>query len=349
MYIDLRSDTVTLPTREMLNAISEAEFGDDVKKEDITTNKLQDYAAELLGKEDALFVTSGTMGNLVSIMGLTPFRKPELIAESHSHILTSEAGGYAHVAGVALKSIDGIRGEMNPTDVESAIRDPENSHHPRTALICLENTHNAAGGTVIGLDNLAKIREIATKYSIPMHLDGARIFNAAVALGVEPREIAKYFDSVQFCLSKGLSAPFGSLIVGNKEFISRALHMRKILGGGMRQSGLMAAPGLVALKTMIGRLAEEHTTAKILGNGLFEIEEITLDLASVQTNMVRIETRKLDITGIEFVNALKLHGVLAGAQGKYIVRFVTHRHISEEDALKTVELVRETVNEIKRY
>lgn len=349
MYIDLRSDTVTLPTKEMLDAIAEAEFGDDVKKEDITTNKLQEYAAELLGKEDALFVTSGTMGNLVSIMSHTPFRKAELIAESHAHILTSEAGGYAHVAGVALKSIDGIRGVMDPADIESAMRDPENTHHPRTALICMENTHNAAGGTVIGLENMAKIREIASRYSVPMHLDGARIFNAAAALGVEAKEIAQYFDSVQFCLSKGLSAPFGSLIVGSKEFISRALHMRKILGGGMRQSGLMAAPGLVALKTMVGRLGEDHRTAKIIGNGLYEMEELTLDLESVQTNMVRIDTSKLNVTGAEFVNALKSHGVLAGAQGKYIVRFVTHRHISEEDARKAVAMVGETVKELKRY
>lgn len=347
MYIDLRSDTVTLPTKEMLDAIAHAEFGDDVKKEDKTTNELQEYAADLLGKEDALFVTSGTMGNLVSIMSHTPLRKPELIAEAHSHILTSEAGGYANIAGVALKSIDGIRGVMNPSDVELAVRDPENTHHPLTSLICLENTHNAAGGTVIGLDNIAKISEIAKKYSIPMHLDGARIFNAAIALNVQPKEIAKYFDSVQFCLSKGLSAPFGSLIVGSKGFIKQALHMRKILGGGMRQSGLMAAPGLVALKTMISRLAEDHRTAKILGNGLFEIEELSLDLETVQTNMVRIDTEKLNVTGIEFTNALKSHGVLAGAQGRYIVRFVTHRHISEADVRKTINLVKETVKELK--
>jgi threonine aldolase len=345
-YINLRSDTVTLPTKEMIDAIAKAELGDDVKKEDITTNKLEEYAAELLGKEAALFVTSGTMGNLVSIMSNTPFRKSEIIAESHAHIITSEAGGYAHIAGVAMKAIDGDNGALDPDKVENLIRDTENVHHPRTALICMENTHNAAGGTVISLENMEKVRKVADKYGVAMHLDGARIFNAALALNVNAKEIAKYFDSVQFCLSKGLSAPFGSIVVGSKEFIKYATHMRKIVGGGMRQCGIMAAAGYVALTKMTDRLVEDHENAKIIAEGLCNIKGITLDMNTVQTNMVRFDTSKLDITADELINGLKSNGILAGSQGKYIVRFVTHRHISREDAMKTIKLVGDTVNQL---
>lgn len=345
-YIDLRSDTLTLPTKEMIDAISYAELGDDVKKEDKSTNKLEEYAAELLGKEAALFVTSGTMGNLISILTHTPFRKPEIIAEAHSHILTSEGSGYSHVAGVGVKEIEGNKGIINPDDIESNIGYLKNPHHARTALICMENTHNSAGGTVASLENMESIRNIADKYNIPMHLDGARIFNAAVALNVKAKEIAKYFDSVQFCLSKGLSAPFGSLIVGSKEFIYEANHMRKMLGGGMRQSGVMASAGYVALTTMRDRLAEDHENAKIIGEGIYDIEGITLDLDTVQANMIKIDTSKLNVTAERFAEQLKSNGVLAGPQGKYIVRFVTHRHISREDSLKVVKLVLDTVKQL---
>lgn len=261
--------------------------------------------------------------------------------------LPVKGGGYAHIAGVSLKAIDGVNGALDPEKVEGAIRDPENVHHPRTALICMENTHNAAGGTVVGLDNIEKVRKVADKYGVAMHLDGARIFNAALALKVEAREIAKYFDSVQFCLSKGLSAPFGSLVVGSREFIKYAAHMRKILGGGMRQCGIMAAAGYVALTTMVDRMAEDHENARIIGEGLCEIKGITLDINTVQTNMVRFDTSKLNVTADEFVDRLKCNGILAGPQGKYIVRLVTHRHITKEDALRTVKIVEDTVKQLK--
>lgn len=345
-YIDLRSDTLTQPTKEMIDAIAYAELGDDVQKEDKSTNRLEEYAAELMGKEAALFVTSGTMGNLVSLLAHTPFRKAEIIAEAHSHIITSEGSGYAHVAGLGLKAVEGNKGIMNPEDIESKMGDLTNPHHARAALICIENTHNSAGGTVANLDNIESIKNIADRYSLPMHLDGARIFNAAVALNVEAKEIAKFFDSVQFCLSKGLSAPFGSLIVGSKEFIREANHMRKMLGGGMRQSGVMASAGYVALTTMRDRLVEDHEHARIIGEGLSNIEEIIIDLDTVQTNMIKIDTSKLNVTAARFTEQLKSNGVLAGPQGKYIVRFVTHRHISKDDSLKVVKLVSDTVKQL---
>lgn len=336
-----------MPTQEMLYAMSHAEVGDDVKMEDPSVNKLQDYAAELMGKEAGLLVPSGTMGNLVSIMTHTPLRKSEIIAESNAHIITSEAGGYAHLAGVAAKTIDGDMGALDAEKVEAALRDPHNIHHPRTALICMENTHNAAGGTVISLENMEQIRNVAKKFNIPMHLDGARIFNAAHALNVEAREIAKHFDSVQFCLSKGLSAPVGSLIVGSREFIKEATALRKMLGGGMRQCGVIAAAGYVALTSMVERLLEDHETARIIGEGLCEIPGITLDINTVQTNMVRFDVSKLGITADEFVKSLKANCILSGSFGKYCIRFVTHRHISKSDAHEAVSIVNNTVKLIR--
>jgi threonine aldolase len=345
-YIDLRSDTVTLPTQEMYDAMSIAEVGDDVQMEDPTTNKLQEYAAELLGKEAALLVPSGTMGNLVAILTHTPLRKPEIIAERSAHIVTSEACGYAHLAGTGLRTINGNMGAFDPDKVEGLIRDPENIHHPRTALICMENTHNAAGGTVVGLDNIERVHKVARKYGIPMHLDGARIFNAAHALNVTAKEIAQYFDSVQICLSKGLSAPVGSLILGTSDFIKQANAMRKMVGGGMRQCGVIAAAGYVALTKMTDRLSEDHETAKIIGYGLYELPGICLDINTVQSNMVRIDTSNWGVTAYDFVGRLKTNGVLAGAMGKYTVRFVTHRHISKEDAYRAVKIIDTVVKEL---
>lgn len=342
--IDMRSDTVTLPTQEMLQAILSAELGDDVKKEDRTTIELEELAAGMLGKEAGLLVTSGTMGNLVSILTHTQSGCCEMIAESMSHILVSEVGNYARIASVAVRSVRGHNGTMNAMDVEELIRDTSNIHNPRTALICLENSHNYSGGTVASLDNMLSIRRVADKYGVPMHLDGARIFNASEALGIPVSSVSAPFDSVQLCLSKGLSAPIGSVIVGSRAFIDEARHFRKMIGGGMRQCGIIAAAGLVALRTMPQRLSEDHATAKLLAEGLDHVDGIQVDLSTVQTNMVRINTKGLGVTGAGFVEALAAHDLLCGAQGKYVVRFVTHRHITRDSVTAALHIVERVVS-----
>ena len=296
-----------------------------------TTAKLQECAAELLGKEAGLLLTSGTMGNLTAILTHTQSRRPEIIAEYRSHIMVSEGGGYAHFGSVAARPIEGRNGAMDPALVEECIRDRNNVHYPVTSLICIENTHNQAGGTAVPLDNISAIKDIADRNSISMHLDGARIFNAAIALGVGAKDIAGYFDSVQCCLSKGLSAPIGSVLTGSKAFIKEARHFRKMLGGGMRQCGIIAAAGIVALTKMTDRLAEDHANAKTLAIGLNELPGIKVDMGTVQSNIVRTDIEGTGMEAAEFTARLKEFGVLSGAQGKHIVRFVLHRHISEKD------------------
>lgn len=345
--IDMRSDTVTLPTQEMMDAIAHAELGDDVKKEDAATIALEEYAADLLGKEAGLLVTSGTMGNFVSVLTHTQNGRCEMIAEAMSHIVVSEAGNYAYLGSVAVRSVRANHGKMDAEEIEGLVRDASNVHNPRTALICMENSHNYSGGTVAPLDNILSIRAVADRHGIPMHLDGARIFNAAIALGVPAAAVAAPFDSIQVCLSKGLSAPVGSLILGTRDFIEEARHFRKMVGGGMRQCGIIAAAGLVALKTMPQRLAEDHHTARLLAEGIAQEDGLGLDLSTVQTNMVRIDTRGTDMTGAEFVEALAAKGVLCGAQGKYIVRFVTHRHIAPKDIETALIAIHQVLKEKK--
>ncbi len=342
--IDLRSDTVTQPTQAMRDAMANAPVGDDVAGEDVTVNRLQEYAAQLMGKEAALFVPSGTMGNLISVMVHTPERKNEIILSKTAHIFVNEGGGYAHLAGVSANTLDTPGGVFDLDELEACIR-PENVHYPITKLICMENTHNCSGGAVISMEHMAQVSSLAKRYGLSMHLDGARIFNAALVLGVKPREIAAYFDSVQFCLSKGLSAPVGSLIVGSSAFIEQAVHIRKMLGGGMRQAGILAAAGYVALTDMVDRLEEDHKTARILGEGLAQIPGISLDLAAVQTNMVYFNIRQLGLTAGPFLLMLKEKGVLAYDTGLYDIRFVTHRHISPEDAIEAVRLVAQAVGQ----
>ena len=329
--IDLRSDTVTLPTREMMEAMTNAELGDDVFGEDKTTARLQECAAGLLGKEAAMLVTSGTMGNLTAILTHTQSRRPEIIAEYKSHIMVSEGGGYAHFGSVAARPIEGRHGALDPGKVEECVRDRDNVHYPVTSLICIENTHNQAGGTAIPLDNIYAVKKVADKYKIPMHLDGARIFNAAIALGVDAKAVAAPFDSVQFCLSKGLSAPVGSILTGSAEFIKEARHIRKMLGGGMRQCGIIAAAGLVALTKMTARLAEDHENAKALAAGLVQMPGIDIDMFTVQTNIVRTGVEGTGMEAPAFAARLAEEGVLCGAQGKYVIRFVLNRHVTAAD------------------
>ena len=345
--IDLRSDTVTLPTQEMLKAMTTAELGDDVYGEDKSTRKLEEYSAELLGKEAALFVPSGTMGNLVAVLThCAKHRMPEIIAEAKSHLLMSEAGNYAQCGSISVRSVVGHHGYMLPNDIENEMRDSNNLHHPTTALICMENTHNFAGGTVSSLEQIAQVRHLADDYQIPMHLDGARLFNAAHVLNTSADNIAKYFDSVQFCLSKGLSAPVGSILVGTRSFITEARHFRKMLGGGMRQCGAIANAGMVALVTMRERLVEDHQTAFALAQDLAPLPGIAIDMDTVQSNIVGMSVEGIGITAHELVIRLKDKDVLCTAQGKYYVRFVTHRHISKDDVKQAAKEIAKVLRDV---
>lgn len=337
-YIDLRSDTVTLPTKQMRDAIYNAQVGDDVYGEDPSINRLEEMAAQMLGKEAALFVTSGTQGNQICVMTHTQ-PGDEVILEEKSHIITYEVGGIGRLAGVQAKLIAGKHGIMDPADIEAAIRD-EDIHLPKTSLICLENTHNRAGGTVIPLDILKSTYEIAKRHDIPVHMDGARIFNAATYLNIPVKEIAKHADSVMFCLSKGLCAPVGSVIVGTSDFIARARKFRKMLGGGMRQAGFLAAAGIVALEKMTSRLAEDHENARFLAQGLSEIPGITIDMDTVQTNIVICDISGLKMTAGEFASKLYEKGIRVNGGSSPIVRFVTHYWIKREDVEATIEAVK---------
>lgn len=331
--IDLRSDTVTKPTDEMRKAMYMAEVGDDVYKEDPTVRELEETAADLLGKEAALFVTSGTQGNQVAV--LTHCRPgQELILEAESHIFYYESGAVAALAGVQTRTLSGERGAMNPQDVLRSIR-TEDIHFPETGLICVENTHNRAGGAVVPASNLAEIYKIASSKGVPVHIDGARIFNAAVSAGVDVKEFTKNADSVQICLSKGLGAPVGSILAGSADFIQKARKWRKMLGGGMRQAGVIAAPGLIALTKMKDRLGEDQWNARVLAEGIQSIKG--LKLASLpETNIVVADVADLHIPADEFVERLRVEGVLAGTFGPTYVRFVTHFDITEDQIQQAI-------------
>jgi len=337
-YIDLRSDTVTMPTQEMREAIYRAEVGDDVYGEDPTINKLEEMAAAMLGKEAAMFVTSGTQGNQVCVMTHT---RPgdEIILEEKCHIITYEVGGIGYLSGVQARLIKSPHGAMNPEDIEAAIRE-DDIHQPRTSLICVENTHNRAGGTVIPMDMMQKTYEVAHKHNVPVHMDGARIFNAASYLKVPAKEIAKYADSVMFCLSKGLCAPVGSMVVGSKKFISRARKFRKMMGGGLRQAGFLAAAGIIALEKMTERLQQDHDNARLLAEGLNAIPGIRIDMDTVQTNIVICDIGGLRMTGGKLSHMLFERGIKVNGGSSPSVRFVTHHGIEKQDVEKTIETVK---------
>lgn len=340
--VDLRSDTLTKPTPEMYEAMRAAELGDDVLEEDPTVLRLEALAAERMGKEAGLFVASGTMGNLTAMVTHTR-RGDEVICEADAHIFWYEAAGMAVVGSLLPRCLPGKRGALDPAEVARAIR-PDDVHHPRTGLICLENTHNRAGGTVLRPEQVEGVAAVARAHGIPLHIDGARIFNAAVALGVEPRELVRGADSVTFCLSKGLSAPVGSVLTGSRDFIRRARQTRKLLGGGMRQAGVIAAAGIVALESLVDRLAEDHVNARDLARGLAEVPGIAVDLESVQTNMVYFDVRGTGQTAAEFVARLAEAGVKAYDLGEWSIRFVTYRGITAED----VELALARVRRVAR-
>lgn len=338
--VDLRSDTVTLPTPAMRQAMFQAELGDDVYGEDPTVNRLEAMAAERLGKEAAMFVPSGTMANLVCLLTHCG-RGDEAIMGHLAHTFLFEAGSSSAVGGIHPRTVPNQPdGTLALADLEAAIRDPHNEHYPRSRLICLENTHNRCSGAVLSPDYMAQVRALADRYGLAVHLDGARIFNAAVALRVAPSALARDADSVSFCLSKGLSAPVGSLVCGPAEFIRQARRQRKMLGGGMRQAGVLAAAGIVALETMVDRLADDHAHARRLAEGLACLPGIVLDPARVVTNIVLFGLTPDTLSAAEFVAGLAAQGVKMGAIGPHQVRAVTHYGIEAQDIEYTLAVAR---------
>jgi len=340
-FIDLRSDTVTKPSEEMRKAIYNAEVGDDVFQEDPTVNELQEYAADLLGKEASLFVSSGVMGNQICLNVHTN-PADEVICERDSHIFQYESGSPAALSGIQLMPIDGKNGVITPEQIEPFIR-PESAYYmPRTKVIEIENTHNRAGGMIHPLENIIKIEALAKKYNLKYHLDGARIWNASVAAKIPVKEYAKHFDSISCCLSKGLGAPVGSLIAGTKDFIKEAFRVRKAWGGGMRQIGILAAAGLYALKNNIERLEEDHQKAKLLAKTISELTSLQIDLNSVQTNIVIFKSKTFNVE--EAILKCKEKG-LHISEGKVgYLRAITHLDVSFDEISKACSIIREVFN-----
>ncbi len=335
-YIDLRSDTVTLPTPAMRKAMADAELGDDVYGEDPTVNRLQDLAAQKLGKEAGLLVLSGTMGNLVSLLTHCA-RGDEAIMGNRAHTFLSEQGGAAGMGGIHSYTLPNQPdGKLDLQQIEAAIR-PDNEHYPRTKLICLENTHNGMGGRLLPPAYMHAVGQLARKHQVKVHVDGARIFNAAVALGVDASVLATEADSLTFCLSKGLACPLGSLIVGDREFIKQARRNRKILGGGMRQAGIFAAAGIVALNEMIERLDDDHQNAKRLAEGLANVRGLRIDPSVVETNIVFFELVSDKLTPAILGARLKEQGVLTSASSSRRIRLVTHYGIERAQIEQTLQ------------
>ncbi|MDK2897236.1 MAG: threonine aldolase [Candidatus Atribacteria bacterium] len=336
-WIDLRSDTVTHPTEEMLQAMVQAQVGDDVYGDDPTVNLLQEVAAQKMGKEAALFVPSGTFGNQLAILTHTR-RGEEIIVPEGNHIVAHEVGAPAVIAGVQLRTIVDDRGRVDLNRLKRLFRE-EDIHYPHTGLVCLENAHSS--GSVVPLSHLREIYKIAHDYPAPVHLDGARIFNAAIFLKVEAKEIAQYADSVMFCLSKGLSAPVGSILAGDKKFIEKARKNRKLMGGGMRQAGYLAAAGLVALEKMTQRLAEDHEKARLLARELEEIEEINIFPDRLDINMVFFTVNSPQFRPRHFVQSLEKEGIKINPPDQGEFRLVTHYWIAEKDIKKVVSTIKD--------
>ena len=336
--IDLRSDTVTRPTPEMRAAMAAAEVGDDVYGEDPTVNLLERRAAEIFGREAALFVPTGTMGNQIAIRLLT---KPgqEIICESRSHILDWEMATAAVFSGCLVRAVPTERGTLTWADIAPVVF-KKGSFRAATGLIEIENTANLTGGRCTSLPVMEEIWANAKERGLPVHLDGARIFNAAVALGVDVKKLTRGFDTVMFCLSKGLCAPVGSMLVGSAELMEQARIYRKALGGGMRQVGVLAAAGLIALERMPARLHEDHANARLLAEALAQIENVEIDVDSVETNIV-IFTLKGEVTATELVSRLRTRGILASTLGPSMIRLVTHHDVSREQCVKAAEALTE--------
>lgn len=328
--VDLRSDTVTLPTAAMLERMRHARLGDDGREGDPTVRAVEARGAALIGKEAALFVPSGTMGNLLAMLAHAG-RGTDVFADRGAHLLNSELGSVVTIAGLVPKPIQSRRGAMDEAALEDAIR-----ASGRPGLVAMETTHNGAGGAVLPLPHMLRIHALGRAHGIPVHLDGARLFNASIALGVPAAQIAAHADSVMVCLSKGLSAPVGSLLCGSAAFVTRARALRKLVGGTMRQSGIVAAAGLVALETMIARLSEDHAAAKWLATSLSWLDPALADPGHVQTNILRVDVSASARDAAAWADAVKQHGVLVQASSPSQLRLVTHRHIDEAAVDRTI-------------
>ncbi|WP_035298018.1 low-specificity L-threonine aldolase [Brevibacillus thermoruber] len=340
--LNFLSDTVTLPTQEMMDAIQHAMLGDDVYGQDQTVNELERLAANMLGMEAACFMPSGTMANLASIMAHCP-RGSKVLVGNESDIYIYEAGGASVCGGIVYEPIPTqADGRLLLHDLAKAFPvDEEDPQFALPSLICLENTHNRCGGKVLPIAYLQEVKEFAAERNVPVHMDGARIFNAAVALDLDVREIARYADSVQFCLSKGLSAPIGSIAAGTQSHINKVRKIRKMLGGGMRQAGIAAAPGIIALHTMVARLDQDHRHAKQLADGLARINGIELDVQQVQTNIVIFRVTDPRYSWDSFLQTAKSRGVIFSEMGYGRIRAVVHRQITTDDINRAVQVVEE--------
>ena len=339
--IDLRSDTVTQPTPEMRRAMATAPLGDDVFGDDPMVNQLEEVAAGRLGKEAAVFLPSGTMGNVVGVAVST---RPgeELIADAESHVFLYEGAGAANISGVQIRPVATEAGVMTPAQIEAALRPRNDFHQPLTAAVTFEDTHNRHGGVIWPLVDLRAASETARAHGLHVHLDGARIFNASVASGVDVADIAACADTVTFCLSKGLACPAGSVFCGSAETVEQARRWRKRLGGAMRQAGVIAATGLIALDTMVDRLAEDHTNARTLAEGLAELPGVKCDVSRVHTNLVFFDLNRM--TGAYFEHECRKRGLLGGATDAHRVRFVTHYGITAEDIQSTLKICEEVLS-----
>ncbi len=336
--IDLRSDTVTVPTEQMRQAMCTAVVGDDVYGDDATVNELEALAAEMMGKEAGLFAPSGVMSNQLALFTHVN-RGQEVILPDNCHIVAHEAGAAAIIAGAQLRTVQNVNGEMPLDIVEKYIRkDPNDIHQPTTALITYENADS--DGQVRSLEYMKRVRELADRYHLPVHLDGARIFNAATVLGVEAKEIAQYADTISVCLSKGLCAPVGSVLVGSKEFIAQARRKRKIIGGGMRQVGILAAAGKIALTEMSKRLGEDHANAAYMADALSTVQGLEVYKERQQINMVFFLLKEYPLTSAELVRYLAEHNVVINGEDNGIMRFVTHKYVSREEIDQVVDLMK---------
>ncbi|MBD7914970.1 low-specificity L-threonine aldolase [Clostridium sp. Sa3CUN1] len=338
-FIDLRSDTVTEQPLFMKEAMFNAEVGDDVYGDDPTVIKLEALAAKIVGKEAALFVPSGAFGNQLALFTHCN-RGSEVIIADSNHIIAHEVGASSVIAGVQLRAIDSINGVLKAKDIEKRIRfENEDIHFPSTSLICVENAHSS--GNVLNLDEMKEIYDTAKKYNLPVHLDGARVFNAATYLNVDVKDISNYCDSIMFCLSKGLCAPVGSILAGNKDFIAKARKKRKLMGGGLRQAGFLAAAGIVALEEMSKRLNEDHDNAKLLAEELNKLPEIDVDLNNLKINMVFFKFNDNSINTKALVNYFLENNIKINDVENGLMRFVTHYWISKDDVFKVVNTLKE--------
>ncbi|MBZ2174125.1 aminotransferase class I/II-fold pyridoxal phosphate-dependent enzyme [Schnuerera sp. xch1] len=342
--IDLRSDTVTQPTQEMREAIYNAVVGDDILGEDPTVKQLESLAAEMLGKEDGLFVSSGTMANQIAVMTFTN-RGEEVIVGDTSHIYNLEVGGLAALSQVQTRPISVPNGIYDIEFMEELIQE-EGIQAPKTGLICIENTNNLNAGLVVPLHNINEVCNLAEGNGIPVYMDGARIFNAAVALDIDVKEIVKNVDAVMFALTKGLAAPFGAVLLGNKKFIKKARWIKQRIGGGYRQAGFVAASGIIALKTMIPRISIDHDNAKLLGNGLSNIKGLIVDITRIHTNIISGSIEMLPITIEDFLSKLLNKGIKAKRISKTSFRMVTHWGIDESHINYVIESVKDIINNL---